>query len=148
MVKMVAKTLKYTIDFTLAQALTLVAGDSGTGKTYLCSVIEMCKDVDTIRITSDRNLAYVVNVVTTLNDLNGLLHDGNPHIVFIDKFEQWETAERVAAEEIILENLRSCYDYNYFVIMYRGMNSLGYVEPKYILNFSNKTFRLLEGGAV
>ena len=142
MVEMVAKTRKYTIDFKLSYTLTLISGDSGTGKTYLCSLIEMCKNANTISIVANNNLQYIVNVVTTLNDLKALLSDGAPHLIFIDKLEQWDTSDRVAAENLILENLRSVPDFNYFIIMHRGLTSLGFVEPVYRLDFSDNKFEL------
>lgn len=148
MLKLFAKTVKCTIDLQLAYTLTLVARNSGTGKTYLCSLIEKCKDTNILQVYATNQLNYTVNVVKTLNDLRCIVGDNVPHLIFIDNMAQWDIPERSMAEDIILEDLRKKINYNYYVIMYRGVSKLGYVEPKYILEFSNNTFTLVVGGQV
>lgn len=146
MLKVYAKTARYVIDLNLFDTLTLVSGDSGTGKTFLCHSIQVCKDVNMIKVKADNNMQYIVNVVNSLNDLRCLLQDGCPHLIFIDKMEQWDVVERKIAEDLIISDLEQRVNYNYYVVMYRGVSRLGFVEPMYILDYSNNVFKFVVGG--
>ena len=131
-------TVNAQFDLVLDTPLTLVYGDSGAGKTYLCKLIGICKDMNTIRTTDNKG----VYVPRSLFELQGYMKTKPGSVLVIDKMEQWDVEDRVVAEQMILKDVYDKAE-NYFVIMSRGISELhSFGLHYYELQYRNNIYTL------
>ena len=102
------KFLQYDIDLELKTKLTIVGGDSGTGKTFLAETIKA--------IQEQPGISSQVFIISSQADLISLNSHKEP-VVIVDKMEQFTTSDE------ILEYIRKNSD-RWFIIFLRGDNSI------------------------
>ena len=112
-------TPRIQYDIKLKRRITIIRGDSGTGKTFLCTLIQQSKIEPTIKVNCRYNVVSFVNFVDYPNSLKRL--EGS--VFFIDEGSVLLNDENF--RKIMLD-----YDI-WFVVVCRGDS---YIELPYSVN--------------
>lgn len=118
------------IEITFDSIISLIVGDSGTGKTYIAKYIKNYSQTETlkeyVKCNWDLNKLYVC---LNKNDIEDI-YSKEGHIIIIDRFDMY-------ANDKLIDFINTCK--NMFVIMYRGSNTKlkARLDDMYIL--CNKT---------
>lgn len=133
---------RYDVDITLADRMTIIADNSGTGKTFLGRYLEKANSIEAIKWSVK---GYHFAYVNKYADLMSILNQGGKYVIFVDELEQWRKVERYDS----MEKIRNAY-YNdnselYFIIPYKSdLYIADCTTSWYVLRFKDNTFNLVE----
>lgn len=97
----------------LNEMITLVGGDSGTGKTYISKIIKSNVTEPTLRRLSTSNIDFdKTYVCLDKTDLDGV-YNRTGHLIILDRFDTY-------ADKKLVDYIRTTP--NLYIIMFRGGN--------------------------